>query len=94
MSTFLCTKCGAIENTALTDYWIDVLEKKQPLCSKCATGVWHGKFRRTHWSEVGISEILSKQKEDVGDFINGREHLRNIGAIGSKKNTYEEIPWE
>ena len=34
------------------------------------------------------------QKENMGDFINAREHLRNIGVIGSKKETYKEIEWE
>ena len=51
-------------------------------------------FPREHWSKVGISKILESQKRGQGDFINGRNHLRNIGVIGSKKNTIKEIPWE
>lgn len=94
MSTFLCTRCGAIENTATSDYWIDMLDGRPVICSKCKTGVWHNKFPRTHWSKIGVGKILSQQKLDMGDFINGRHHLREIGVIGSKKNTYKEIPWE
>jgi hypothetical protein len=41
-----------------------------------------------------VGEVLRLQKLDHGDLINGREHLRNIGVIGSKKNTYKEVEWE
>lgn len=94
MSTFLCTRCGAIENTATSSYWIDTRDGKPPICSKCKTGTWHGEFPRTHWSSLGVGEVLRLQKLDHGDLINGREHLRNIGVIGSKKNTYKEVEWE
>lgn len=39
MSTFLCSRCGAVENTATSDYWVQLLEKEPPLCSKCSSGV-------------------------------------------------------
>lgn len=94
MSTFLCSRCGAVENTATSDYWVQLLEKEPPLCSKCSSGVWHGRFERRHWSYYGIDQLLKAQKKDVGDFINAREHLRNIGVIGSKKETYKEVNWE
>ena len=94
MSTFICTRCGAIENTATSDYWVDTMEGKQPVCSKCKTGVWHNKFPRKHWSEYGVGELLKAQKRGQGDYINAREHLRNIGVIGSKKHLTKEIEWE
>lgn len=94
MSTFLCTRCGAIENTATSDYWIDIMEGKPPICSKCKTGVWHGKFPREHWSKIGIANLLKLQKQDKGDVINARNHLRNIGVIGSKKTLIKEVEWE
>ena len=95
MPTFICERCGAIENTALSDYWYDVyMNHSQPLCSKCKTGTWHGQFPRQHWSKVGISACLALQKCNNGDMINAREHLRNIGVIGSKKHTHKEIPWD
>ena len=37
MSTFLCTRCGAIENTATSSYWVDRLEGRPPICTKCET---------------------------------------------------------
>lgn len=94
MSTFICTRCGAIENTATSDYWYDTMENRQPVCSKCSSGKWHNMFPREHWSTVGISKILELQKRNQGDFINGRNHLRNIGVIGNKKDIVKEIPWE
>lgn len=94
MSTFLCERCGAIENTATSNYWMQCLEKTPHICSKCETGKWHDKFPRQHWSIYSLSELLALQKENKGDVINARNHLRNIGVIGSKKSTYSEIPWE
>lgn len=94
MPTFLCERCGAIENTATSDYWLYKLDNKPVLCSKCSTGKWHDRFPRQHWSSVGIDELLRAQKRNQGDFINARSHLRDIGVIGSKVTTIEEVPWE
>lgn len=93
MSTFICTKCGAVENTATSNYWVNRRDGKPALCSYCETGRWHGKFKRQHWSEWGLGRILELQKLDQGDVVNARNHLRNIGVIGSKKNTYKEVDW-
>lgn len=53
MSIFVCEKCGAVENTATSNYW----EQKYPynggaeqpkLCSECdmEIGKWHGRFEK------------------------------------------------
>ena len=94
MPTFLCEKCGAIENTALCNYWYRKCENLPVCCSKCETGIWHNHFERKHWSSYGLDAILQAQKQDQGDMINAREHLRNIGVIGSKKITHKEVDWE
>lgn len=47
MSIFRCTKCGCIENTALSNYFWNVYEEKKPaLCSECDPEIakWHGEF--------------------------------------------------
>lgn len=93
MSTFICTKCGAIENTATSNYWVNKCDGRPALCSYCETGKWHGKFKRKHWSKLGLSRVLELQKMDEGHMINAKEHLRNIGVIGSKKSTHKEIDW-
>lgn len=38
MSTFLCTRCSAIENTATSNYHYHKLEGQPVICSKCETG--------------------------------------------------------
>lgn len=55
MPLFNCTSCAAIENTALSNYWVDQHRKDKsvpfnPLCSKCdpRIGEWHGRFERTY----------------------------------------------
>ena len=54
MSTFICTKCGAVENTATSNYWVNKCDGKPIICSYCETGRWHGKFKIQHWSEWGF----------------------------------------
>ncbi len=44
MPLFACSKCNAVENTALGEYWSRI---KDPLCSECSSlcgGKWHGRF--------------------------------------------------
>jgi hypothetical protein len=55
MPLFNCTSCGAVENTALSNYWTDLYQKDKsvpfnPLCSKCDAriGQWHGRFDRSY----------------------------------------------
>ena len=40
MSLFQCEKCGCIENTATSDYWMG----NKSICSECTTGKWHNVF--------------------------------------------------
>ena len=94
MSTFLCSKCGAVENTATSDYWLDVLTGNKPICSKCRTGKWHDKFPRRHWSYFGIEKILSEQEKQNGNCINAIEHFEDIGLINNKQPVLKEIDWE
>lgn len=41
MGLFICSKCEAVDNTALGAYWD---RWKEPLCSECETGAWHDQF--------------------------------------------------
>lgn len=64
MSLFRCSKCNAVENTALSGYWTrnyDVGKGEPlvpPLCSECnpAIGKWHGKFPKRTVAESGYVE--------------------------------------
>lgn len=48
MPLFKCSDCGCIENTALSRYWMRLVEKppKPALCSACDPdiGKWHDQF--------------------------------------------------
>lgn len=55
MPLFKCSKCGAIENTALGNYWIESRNKKPVLCSECGPeGKWHGKFEKRDADAAGF----------------------------------------
>lgn len=53
MPLFECTGCGAVENTALGDYWMRVADRRPVLCSECATGRWHDRFPKRTVAEAG-----------------------------------------
>lgn len=56
MPLFKCSNCGALENTALGDYWIPSMEKQPVKCSECATGTWHGRFPKRTPEDAGYIE--------------------------------------
>ena len=49
MSLFACDRCGAVENTALGEYYGRRMRGLDPLCSECATGEWHGRFPKRQY---------------------------------------------
>lgn len=53
MPLYRCSKCGCVENTAMSNYW-RAADKAQALCSECdpAIGQWHGQFPKR--SAVGM----------------------------------------
>lgn len=46
MPLFRCDKCGCVENTALSNTWINIAKNKDVLCSECSTGKWRGRFQK------------------------------------------------
>ena len=48
MGLFVCSKCEAVENTALGTYWS---QHTNPLCSECGKGKWHGQFPKETLAE-------------------------------------------
>ena len=52
MPLFNCSRCGCLENSALTSKsWSNPPDKM--LCSECDTGKWHGKFKKETPEEAG-----------------------------------------
>ena len=59
MPVFKCSKCGHVDNTALTGYWHKVtLEGQAPLCSLCDPEIakWHDSFERFKPEDRGLVE--------------------------------------
>lgn len=64
MPIFMCSKCGNIENTALSRFWhteLDAFQAKQPhkpLCSACdpEIGKWHGEFEQRSAAEFVVGK--------------------------------------
>ena len=53
MPLFACSKCDAVENTALGAYWLNEARGNPVLCSECDTGTWHGHFPKESAREGG-----------------------------------------
>lgn len=68
MPLFICSKCGCIENTALSLYWVRSFSDKEtpPLCSECdpEIGKWHNRFPKQKYEEIRDKErVLNPPKE-------------------------------
>jgi hypothetical protein len=67
MPLFECSKCGIVENTAVTSgSWINKASGKPMLCSECADGKWHGLFPRQTVAERGYVKNASGFLEPPG----------------------------
>jgi len=58
MSLFICSKCGCIDNTAVSGYWFK--KKDAPaLCSECdpAFGKWHKLFKKQKATQSEIDSV-------------------------------------
>ena len=48
MPLYECEQCHSVDNTALTNFWLQYVDGAPKLCSACdpAIGAWHGQFPR------------------------------------------------
>jgi hypothetical protein len=60
MGLFVCSTCGAVENTALGLYWA---QPDHPECSECGKGEWHGRFPKEK-----LSDCPSLKRETLTSF--------------------------
>ena len=81
MSTYICEKCGTIDNTALSGYWGNLMNKEQKMCSECNTGKWRGRFPKQSWKDYGVEKLLELESHKDGSMINATEYLKMIGEI-------------
>lgn len=71
MPLFICEKCGAIENTAVGSYWQTIYKPGDipALCSECAFGKWHGKFKKVNYKDLSIEELKNMGILNIDKFI-------------------------
>ena len=82
MPLYICEKCHAIENTALTHYWYyDFnIDKVSVLCSECTGGKWHGNFPK----EIATLKYLEENKKHFHNYERDKATLL-------KKEQYESL---
>lgn len=89
MSIFKCSKCGCVENTALSRYWVRDFDKELPLCSECdpKIGKWHDSFDKKNVSEVGYflgnDGFLYHPKEVEDGSLEWREKCQGFKILGT-----------
>lgn len=82
LSLYQCSKCGCIENTALSRYWIDDAEDGRKLCSECdpKIGKWHNMFKKVYLPKgVFVTDrygnlIHKNTGEDTTNYISDSEY--------------------
>lgn len=94
MPIFRCGKCGCIENTAMSRYWIR-LEEERPLCSECDPKIkqWHGAFKKQPATGLllGSDGFLYSPEENL-EWRKKHQGLKIIGTISNDSEVEQAIP--
>ncbi len=82
MPLFKCSKCGAMENTALGHFWMPHHHGEPVLCSECHEGKWHGRFPKEDADAKGMIEctdgfIYHPNELEPGGYFYGRRTPKN-----------------
>lgn len=82
MSIFRCSKCGYVDNTALTNHYKVLVNGADPLCSECDPDLakWHGRFKRMTPEELNVVEGPDGYLYDPKD-----KYLERLRAAQKKK---------
>lgn len=87
MPLFRCERCGVVENTALSTYWIDTSDGKPALCSQCGPeGKWHDSFPREDAIEAGY------QLDERSGFLYKPEEFVKGGCFHHNRNRVNLVP--
>jgi len=84
MPLFVCSKseCRTVDNTALSPAsWMHMTtDDGQPLCTACATGAWHGSFKRATYDPAApIGSLANPEHVWVdGQWLN--EQPKRVGG--------------
>ena len=79
MPLYECSICHAAENTALTNFWEDLMYKRPPLCSECdpRIGKWHERFPK-----ITAEEYNAKFPEHHVEYrLSGRSILEREACL-------------
>ena len=82
MPLFRCDKCGCVENTALSNYWMRH-KADEHLCSECdpEIGEWHGRFEKRSADGMLIDQIghlWSRESVDAGQLQRGYQIVGEV----------------
>jgi len=105
MSIFVCSKCGAMDNTALAVASEEMVENSPLRCRECKTGQWHDQFTKQtpteHWCIGGYSFMLIRNtypyelyEYDGEEYIHNRvsdiiEQVTGIGTVQITPKIYK-----
>lgn len=83
MPLFRCSKCGCVENTALSNFW-QAVDKANALCSECdpAIGLWHGQFQKRSAAGMMVDQkghLWSKEAIEAGQLPAAYRIVDEIG---------------
>jgi hypothetical protein len=88
MPLFKCSQCGVIENTALSNYWMDAaVDKKPALCSQCDPQIskWHGIFERKAATGMKIGNdgfLYAPEEVSEGGYSYNRIQRGELKIVG------------
>ena len=85
MSCFKCSKCGCVENTAVSRYWVRP-KGSALLCSECdpATGEWHGVFEKRPATGLKLASdgFLYSVQDVESESFKWREKHQGLTVVG------------
>jgi hypothetical protein len=85
MPLFACAKCNALENTALSNYWINQRDGKPLVCSACDPEIaeWHSEWVKCSAAGYGIGDdgfIYSPAEVASRDYP---KRVRIVGTVAA-----------
>lgn len=83
MPLFRCSRCGCVENTAVSNFW-QAPDKTNALCSECdpSIGEWHGLFEKRSANGMLVDQhghLWSKASVEAANLPPSIQIIREVG---------------